>query len=285
MIDIVTRIDDMSLVSEQRRSEGKIIGIVPTMGAIHEGHLSLIRRARDHSGFVVVSIFVNPAQFGPGEDFNKYPRDLEGDARKIESAGADLIFAPTREEMYPAGYATYVTVENLTGELCGRSRPTHFRGVTTVVAKLFIIVNPHVAVFGQKDAQQAAVIKRMVRDLNLPVTINVAPIVREPDGLAMSSRNSYLTAEQRRNATVLYRSLRMAEELAASGVESSQEILQKVRELIEKKEGAEIDYIDMVDPDEIHHVDKVGKSALLALAVKFGDTRLIDNIMLYGKEG
>ncbi|MCE5250718.1 pantoate--beta-alanine ligase [bacterium] len=284
-MDVVTDIDEMRLVSERKRAEGKTVGFVPTMGAVHEGHLSLVRRARELSDFVVVSIFVNPTQFSPGEDFRKYPRDLESDARAIESVGADLIFAPESRDMYPGGYATYIIVENLTKELCGHSRPTHFRGVTTVVAKLFAIVNPHMAVFGQKDAQQVAVVKRMVRDLNIPVTIEVSPVVREPDGLAMSSRNRYLTPEQRSSATVLYRSLCLAADSVASGVTSSNDIIRKVRSTIRKTDGAKIDYVYIVDPDEISHVERIGENALLAVAVWFGKTRLIDNIVLHGKKG
>jgi len=284
MIDIITSINKMRYVSEKKRSEGILIGLVPTMGALHEGHLSLVKRASEKTDFVVVSIFVNPTQFAPNEDFTAYPRNIGDDARKIELAGADCIFAPEKSNMYPEGYATYVAVERLTDGLCGHSRPTHFRGVTTVVTKLFNIVYPHVAVFGQKDAQQHAVIKRMVKDLDMPVEIDVGPIVREPDGLAMSSRNSYLSAEERRQTVSLYRSLCLAEELVSSGITGSEDIIRKVRAVIAEQDRAKIDYIEIVDPEEMTPVDDVRGGGLLALAVWFGDARLIDNIVLSGKD-
>ncbi len=285
MIDIITSFNKIRFVSDKKRSEGERIGLVPTMGAVHEGHLSLVRNAREKADFVIVSIFVNPSQFGENEKFDTYPRDIMADARKIETAGADCIFAPEITDIYPEGYATYISVERLTDGLCGHSRPTHFRGVTTVVAKLLNIVNPHVAVFGQKDAQQLAVIKKMVKDLNMPVEIDAGAIIREPDGLAMSSRNSYLSAEERTQALSLFRSLRQAEQLVSEGISGSNEILRNVREIISQQNLAGIDYIEIVDPEEMTPVKDIRGGGLLALAVWFGTTRLIDNIVLAEKEG
>ena len=275
----------MREISDRKRADGSKIGLVPTMGALHEGHLSLIKQAVDRCDFCVVSIFVNPAQFGPREDFTRYPRDLDGDARLVETAGAQLIFAPGSSGMYPVGYATFVTVERLTEPLCGRSRPTHFRGVATVVSKLFAIVNPHIAVFGQKDAQQLAVIKRMVRDLNVPVEIVSCSTVREPDGLAMSSRNRYLSEEERRQAPVLYRSLRTAQELVDAGVTDALEIERKVRGVLAGSPLLSVEYVEIVDPDEMTAVEDVRGGALLALAARLGKTRLIDNIVLAERKG
>jgi pantoate--beta-alanine ligase len=255
------------------------------MGALHEGHLSLVRRAAAQSGFVVVSIFVNPTQFGPGEDLNKYPRDLEGDSRLLESVGADIVYAPDKASVYPSGYATYVTVERLIEGLCGLSRPGHFRGVATIVAKLFNTVRPHVAVFGQKDAQQAAVIKRMVRDLDLDIAIDVGPIVREPDGLAMSSRNRYLDSEERSEAAILSRALREAETMVSSGVTDAHKIKAGVQEMINSMPLACIEYVEIVDREELFNVSDVSGGALLALAVRFGGTRLIDNTVLLPGKG
>jgi len=284
MIDIITSINKIRFVSDKKRSEGERIGLVPTMGAIHEGHLSLVRKAQEKVDFVVVSIFVNPAQFGENEDFDAYPRDIMADARKLETAGADCIFAPEISDIYPEEYATYVSVERLTDGLCGHSRPTHFRGVTTVVAKLFNIVNPHVAVFGQKDAQQLAVIRKMVKDLNMPVEIDAGAIIREPDGLAMSSRNCYLSVEERTQAQSLFRSLHRAEQLVSEGITGSHEILRNVREIIAEQNLARIDYIEIVDPEEMTAVKDIRGGGLLALAVWFGTTRLIDNSVLAEKE-
>ena len=275
----------MREISDRKRADGFKIGLVPTMGALHEGHLSLIGRAVDRCDFCVVSIFVNPTQFGPSEDFTRYPRDLDGDARLIEAAGAQLIFAPGSSDMYPGGYATFVTVERLTEPLCGRSRPIHFRGVATVVAKLFAIVNPHIAVFGQKDAQQLAVLKRMVRDLDMRVEIVSCPIVRESDGLAMSSRNRYLSEEERVQAPVLYRSLRAAQELVNDGVTNSREIERKVRGMLAGSPLLSVEYVEIVDPDEMTTVEDVRGGALLALAARLGKTRLIDNIVLAEMKG
>jgi pantoate--beta-alanine ligase len=234
---------------------------------------------------VVVSIFVNPTQFGPNEDLAKYPRDLEGDVRLLESAGAHLVFAPDAAGMYPGGYASWITVERLTRGLCGASRPNHFRGVATVVAKLFNIIRPDVAVFGQKDAQQAAVIRRMVRDLDLGIEIEIAPIVREPDGLAMSSRNRYLSPAERAEAVVLSRSLSAAEDLVRAGMTDAEAVKAIVREIIEKSPAAVIDYVEIVDPEEIAPLETITGNTLLALAVRIGGTRLIDNTILSPPKG
>ena len=279
----------MRRICEYERRNGRKIGLVPTMGAFHEGHFSLIRRALDKSDFVVVSIYVNPTQFSPGGDFDKYPRDLDRDVHSLASLGVHAVFAPDDSIMYPEGYATYVNVEKLTDGLCGRSRPGHFRGVTTVVAKLFNIIRPHVAVFGQKDAQQLSVIRRMVLDLDMNIEIDTGPIVREPDGLAMSSRNSYLNREERKQATLLYRSLEAAKKMVAEGVTSSEQIINKVREILNETPLARTEYTEIVDMNDmtpVKDVDRtiskemVSKGALLAIAVWFGNTRLIDNVIL-----
>lgn len=280
MTPIINDIEEMRRLGESVRRKGQAICLVPTMGALHDGHLSLVDIARGKADFVVVSIFVNPTQFGPGEDFEKYPRTLEEDARKLESHGVSVIFSPAASMMYPAGYATYVSVEGLTSGLCGRSRPTHFRGVTTVVTKFFTIVRPDYAVFGRKDAQQLAVIRRMNRDLNLGVDIIAAPIVREKDGLAMSSRNRYLNADERAQAPVIHRSLLDARARVENGESNARTIAASVRSNIGTSPLAAIDYIEIVDPEEMTPVSNVSKGALLAVAVRFGNTRLIDNIML-----
>lgn len=263
------------------RAQGARIGFVPTMGALHEGHLSLIRRARRETDYVVVSIFVNPTQFGSGEDYDRYPRTFADDRRAAAEAGTDLIFAPTVSEMYPEGFSTYVEVTGgLTAGLCGRSRPGFFRGVATVVTKLFNQVQPDVAYFGQKDPQQAVVVKRMVRDLDLPVRIVVCPIVREPDGLALSSRNRYLSPEERRQATVLYQALRRAEELFAAGVRETARLKRSLRAVIRKAPAARIDYVEVVDAETMEPLRVIDRPAMVALAVFIGQTRLIDNTVL-----
>ena len=262
------------------KREGKRIGFVPTMGYLHEGHLSLARYARGENDIVVISIFVNPTQFGPREDYRRYPRDLKRDLRLAREEGVDIVFYPSVEEMYPTKYRTYVEVEELSNVLCGKSRPGHFRGVTTVCAKLFNIVLPDVAYFGQKDAQQAIIIKRMVRDLNFPLKIKVLPIVREKDGLALSSRNVYLSSEERKEATVLYRSLKIAEQMVKEGVKDSWKIKRRVRSMISRKETAKIDYVEIVSLEDLEPVTVIDKPALLALAVWFGKARLIDNTIL-----
>ena len=262
------------------RQANKTIGLVPTMGFLHEGHLSLIRQASQENDLVILSIFVNPIQFGMGEDFEEYPRDLEGDASLAEQSGCHIIYAPTIKEMYPKGYATYVDVEHLTEGLCGASRPGHFRGVTTVVAKLFNIVTPDHAYFGQKDAQQVLVIQRMAKDLNMDLNVVIMPTIREADGLAMSSRNTYLTPQQRNAATILSRSLREAEAKIRNGERDTNVIIQFMNQTIAKEPLANIDYIDIVDTEEIKPTVIINGRTLIALAVRFGKTRLIDNIIV-----
>jgi len=262
------------------RSAGVRLGLVPTMGALHEGHLSLIRAARASCQVVAASIFVNPTQFGPNEDLAKYPRPFERDRELLEKEGVDLLFAPSGEEMYPGGAATWVTVEELSGKLDGRSRPGHFRGVTTIVAKLFHAVEPDAAFFGQKDAAQAAIIRRMVRDLNFPVEIVVCPIVREPDGLAMSSRNAYLDPLQRKQALVLQRSLMLVKQMAGGGKYDAAQLVAAAKELVVGEPGVRLDYFEIVDPDSLDPVNDLSKGALGAVAAFVGTTRLIDNILL-----
>ena len=262
------------------RGEGRILGLVPTMGALHEGHLSLVRAARAVSDVVVVSIFVNPTQFGPNEDFSKYPRTFEADCAMLERAGVDLIFAPTVDEMYPAGASTFVVVEGVSDRLDGASRPGHFRGVTTVVSKLFHIIGPHTAFFGQKDAAQVAVLRKMVRDLNFPLQIVVCPIVREADGLALSSRNRYLSKTERGEALVLHRALKAVEDATVSGEKSAQRLVEIARAVFAEEPGVRVDYISVVDPDTLEDVADVRDGALVAVAAFVGSTRLIDNILL-----
>jgi len=270
----------MQQLSDELRCQGKKIGFVPTMGYLHEGHLSLLREAKKRCDVLVMSIFVNPTQFGPNEDFAQYPRNFERDSRLAEKEGCDVIFSPDTEEMYPENYLTSVEVEEITNILCGASRPGHFRGVTTVVAKLFNAVKPHVAVFGQKDAQQAVVIKRMTRDLNFDIDIIIAPIVREHDGLAMSSRNTYLSPEEREQALVLNRSLKMAEELILSGERDAETVKQKMKDMINEQPDAKIDYVEILHPETLEFQSKIKSDVLIALAVKIGKTRLIDNLVV-----
>ena len=262
-----------------RLSLSGTVGLVPTMGYLHEGHLSLIRRAREECDHVVVSIFVNPTQFGPKEDLSRYPRDLDRDMKLIEPY-TDLLWTPTAEVMYPQGYQTWVEVEAMTKPLEGAMRPGHFRGVTTVVAKLFNAVQPHKAYFGQKDAQQAAVIRQMVRDLNFPLEIIVCPTTREPDGLAMSSRNVYLDLEQRKAATVLFRSLSAAKELYEAGERDAEQIRAKMKEVLASEPLAELQYVSCADYDTLEELSEIKGKALLSMAVYFGKTRLIDNFIL-----
>ena len=261
---------------------GRRLGLVPTMGALHAGHLSLVRAARGQCDVVAVSIFVNPLQFGPKEDFSRYPRDMEKDRALLNQERVDLVFAPSAEEMYERGCTAYVTVENLSERLCGRSRPGHFRGVTTVVAKLFHIVEPDVAFFGQKDAAQAAIIRKMVRDLNFNIDIVVAPTVREPDGLAMSSRNAYLTPEQRKQAAVLYRALMRVQTLADRGERRAAELIRAGEEVVREEPGVKLEYFEIVHPDTLEPVADVSGGALVAVAALVGATRLIDNLLLTG---
>ncbi len=262
------------------KKKNRLIGFVPTMGYLHKGHLSLMRQARKDTDVVVVSIYVNPAQFGPREDFKKYPRDLERDLRLCSSVGVDIVFNPDNREMYPEGYTTYVNLERLTDKLCGASRPGHFKGVATIVTKLFNIVHPDIAYFGQKDAQQAIIMHRMTRDLNFPIKIKVMPIIRERDGLAMSSRNIYLSPEEREEAIVLYKALCKAKRMIGSGERNSKKIKSAMRGIIEKAKAARIDYISIVDLENLEDIEKVAGKVLIALAVWIGKTRLIDNIIL-----
>ncbi len=276
----------MMIVStlEELRSARSIldepVGLVPTMGYLHEGHLSLVRRAKEECASVVVSIFVNPTQFGPSEDLAAYPRDMERDLRLLEPLGVDLVWAPTPEIMYPSGYQTWVQVEALAEPLEGSMRPGHFRGVTTVVAKLFNGVLPTRAYFGQKDAQQAAVIRRMTRDLNFPVEIIVCPTVREPDGLAMSSRNAYLNPQERQAATVLYRALSVAREAYEAGERNAERLCALMRETLATEPLARVQYVSCADYDTLEELDTVSGKALLSMAVFVGKTRLIDNLVL-----
>ena len=260
--------------------QGKVVGLVPTMGALHAGHASLIRAARGEAGFVVVSIFVNPTQFGPTEDLSRYPRPFEDDVKLCEAEGVDLIFHPTPEIMYPPSFQTFVEVPELQKGLCGASRPGHFRGVATVVLKLINIVQPDVAYFGQKDAQQARLLMQMVRDLNVPLRIEVCPIVRELDGLAMSSRNVYLDAEQRRNAVVLYQSLRAVRKLIDAGTRDAEALKKHAVNMLEETPGARVDYFAIVDFERLQPIERLQGKVLIALAVYFGTTRLIDNLLI-----
>jgi pantoate--beta-alanine ligase len=250
------------------------------MGALHEGHLSLVRMARAQCDLVVVSIFINPLQFGPHEDLAKYPRNFDRDRDLLEREGVEVIFAPTVEEMYPAGAITYVTVEALSDRLCGRSRPGHFRGVTTVVSKLFHIVEPDRAFFGQKDAAQSVIIRRMVRDLDIPVQVVIGPIVREPDGLAMSSRNAYLDASQRLSALVLHRSLLAVQERFDRGERKVQALIEAGKQVFSEDPSVRLDYLEIVDPETLDPVDDLSQRALVAVAAFVGKARLIDNVVL-----
>jgi pantoate--beta-alanine ligase len=277
---IVKTVAGMSALARRWRREGKTIGFVPTMGYLHEGHLSLVRASTDRADVTVVSIFVNPTQFGPNEDFKKYPRDLEKDAAFLTAAGVDVLFYPEAAEIYPPGYRTFVEVEGLQDRLCGRSRPGHFRGVATVVLKLFDIVAPDLAFFGAKDAQQVLIIRRMAADLDLDVEIVTCPIVREPDGLALSSRNAYLDPPARQAALVLSTSLRWAEKAVAAGERDTGRLVAGIRSIIEAEPLARIDYVEAVDPETLDPVAEIGGEVLVALAVFIGATRLIDNVRL-----
>ncbi len=270
----------MKARAEELRARGKRIGFVPTMGYFHEGHLALMRKARELSDVVVVSIFVNPIQFGPQEDFARYPRDLERDRRLAQAQGVDILFVPSAEEMYPPGFQTYVEVTELSRPLCGARRPGHFRGVCTVVLKLFHIVKPHLAVFGEKDYQQLKVIQRMVRDLDLEVEIVPHPTVREPDGLAMSSRNVYLRPEEREAALSLYRALELARRRVAEGVRETRILRREIEEFIRSHPYTRIDYVEFRDPETLEERERIDRATLLALAVFVGKARLIDNTIL-----
>jgi pantoate--beta-alanine ligase len=277
---ICRTVDEIHAARRAAPRDGRSLGLVPTMGALHEGHLSLVRAAKAQCDRVTVSLFVNPLQFGPNEDLGKYPRNFDRDRGLLEQEGVDLLFAPTVEEMYPSGAVTYVTVGGLSDKLCGRSRPGHFRGVTTVVAKLFNIVQPEVAFFGQKDAAQTAIIRRMVRDLNMAVQIVVCPIVREPDGLALSSRNAYLDSQQRKAALVLYRSLMEIQKRFDRGARNASRLIEAGKQVLAQEPSVRLDYLEIVDPDTLDPLQAISASALVAVAAFVGNTRLIDNALL-----
>jgi len=287
-MEVAKTIESVRQLVKAARSKGKNIGLVPTMGALHIGHISLIEAAVKKCDFVVVSIFVNPTQFGPGEDFEKYPRPLDADLKICRKLGVDVVFVPTQEQMYPSENLTWVNVEKLTASLCGQSRPIHFRGVTTVCAKLFNIVTPDIAFFGQKDAQQAIVIKRMAADLNMPLEIVICPTVRQPDGLAVSSRNKYLTEEQKKDATLIYKSLQKCREMIQAGAAGSETITTEMRKILSQAPSIEIEYISIVDAETLQTIDphaclptgRRGGKVLAAVAVQIGPARLIDNILV-----
>ena len=281
-MEVIRSPEEMQQKALALKRAGKTISCVPTMGFLHQGHLSLIRSARSAADLLVVTIFVNPAQFGPDEDFGSYPRDMARDLRLCEEEGVDIVFAPGTSDIYPEGYSTYIEETDLSQGLCGATRPGHFRGVATVVVKLFNIVQPDIAFFGGKDYQQSRVIMKMVKDLNLPVRIEVGPIVREEDGLAMSSRNKNLSPDQRREALSLHRALLRAEELVGGGEKAAAVIRESMVEMIEKEPSARIDYIEIRDGKTLELVDRVGEGTLIALAVFIGQTRLIDNLEFRG---
>ena len=277
---ICSTISEARAACRDARSSSKRLGVVPTMGALHEGHLSLVRAAKAQCDAVAVSIFVNPTQFGPKEDLSKYPRQFDRDCRLLEKEAVDILFAPPVEEMYPPGAVTWVLVEGLSEKLDGRSRPGHFRSVTTIVAKLFHILEPDTAFFGQKDAAQLAVIRRMVRDLDFPVEIVACPIVREPDGLAMSSRNAYLNGEERVRALVLQRSLQQAQQGFQAGERNAVNLISAAKEVFAREPQTVLDYFEIVDPDTLDPVERVSQKTLVAVAAHVGATRLIDNLVL-----
>jgi pantoate--beta-alanine ligase len=277
---IAKTIEQVRTLVKAARSRGKKIGFVPTMGALHIGHVSLIEAAAKRADFVVVSIFVNPTQFGPGEDFEKYPRPLEDDLQICRKSGVALVFVPSAEQMYGGENLTWVNVSKLTEPLCGRFRPGHFRGVTTVCAKLFNIVQPDFACFGWKDAQQAIVVRRMVADLKMPLEIVICPTVRESSGLAVSSRNKYLTAQQKKDAAVIYKSLQKCRQMLESGITKAEAIINQMRNVLSRVPSIEIEYISIVDAETLDVVEKIEKTVIAAVAVKLGSTRLIDNIVV-----
>jgi pantoate--beta-alanine ligase len=277
---IISTISEMRSLAESLRREGKTIGFAPTMGFLHEGHLSLMRTARQECDIAVASIFVNPTQFGPNEDLDRYPRDTEGDRKKCESAGVDILFIPTAAEMYPEKTTVFVTVEGISNILEGAIRPGHFRGVATVVAKLFNIVKPHKAYFGQKDFQQCAVIKRVVEGLNMDVEVMALPTVRDTDGLAMSSRNSYLNRDERRAAAILFRALTAARDLFEAGAVEPEKLKNKTRAVIQGEPGVIIDYVEIADPESLLPPTIASRGTVLLAAVRIGRTRLIDNLLL-----
>jgi len=279
-MEVATTIESVRSLVRAARKRDQRIGLVPTMGALHVGHVSLIEAAVKNDDFVVVSIFVNPTQFGPGEDFEKYPRPLEADLELCKKAGVDVVFAPTPERMYPSEHLTWVNVEKLTEPLCGRNRPGHFCGVTTVCAKLFNIVAPDVAYFGQKDGQQAIVIQRMVTDLNMPLEIVVCPTVREPSGLAVSSRNQYLSEQQKTEAANIYASLQECRRMIDAGVTDARQIITRMQEILQQVSSTEIEYISVVDAETLEGIETITGKVLVAVAVKIGPARLIDNILV-----
>lgn len=279
-MQVVRSIKKMQQISDNLRKKGKIIGLVPTMGALHKGHLRLIEIAKKKSDFVVVSIFVNPKQFGPGEDFRRYPRTFQQDKKLAQKVGCDLIFNPDEKQMYPKDFQSYVIVEKLSQDLEGARRPGHFKGVTTVVAKLFNIVKPHLTVFGQKDAQQAVIVKKMIEDLNFDLKFMLAPTFREQDGLAASSRNSYLSAVDRQKASVLYRALRLAEKMIEDGERDGSKITAQLKKLISEEPTVKLDYIAVTDSESLIPVEEIKGKVLISLAAFMGNTRLIDNITI-----
>ncbi len=279
---IIENIKTIQQISDNLKREEKTIGFVPTMGYLHEGHLSLVRESKKENDITFVSIFVNPTQFGPAEDFSQYPRDLERDKKLLEDEKVDYLFYPTTQIMYPSDYSTYANVQKLDETLCGRRRIGHFRGVVTVVLKLFNIVSPTSTYFGQKDAQQALIIRQMIRDLNLNISFRVLPIVREKDGLAMSSRNRYLTPEEREEAIALYKSLKKAEELFKKGERDSLKIKSEIYKIIYSHKLLKMDYVEIVSLKDLKPINKIKNKALLALAVYLGKARLIDNTILGG---
>ncbi|MCX7918432.1 MAG: pantoate--beta-alanine ligase [bacterium] len=279
-MQIIKNIGEMQTWSNNVRKENRTIGFVPTMGYFHEGHLNLMREARKQCDRVVVSIYVNPTQFGPQEDFTQYPRDLNHDISLAEPIGIDCLFIPSDEQIYPEGYQTYVTVEQLSKRLCGKSRPGHFRGVATIVTKLLNIVQPDTLYLGQKDAQQAILLSKMVQDLNIPVKVVILPTTRECDGLAMSSRNKYLSDNERRQAVVLYQSLQLAQSIIKQGEKNAARIIQAMQQLISSQPDARIDYVSIVDPKTLDDVNVITEPVLIAIAVYIGKTRLIDNIII-----
>lgn len=284
-MEIIETVEDMQARAEELRLAGKVLALVPTMGFLHEGHLELMRVGRKQADILMISIFVNPTQFGPNEDYEKYPRDTEGDLAKARSVGVDIVYFPNAGEMYPEGHQTNVSVQKVTKHLCGLSRPGHFDGVTTVVAKLFNATKPHLAIFGQKDYQQLTVISRMVQDLNMDIQIVGIPTVREPDGLAMSSRNSYLNPEERKSALCLKKSLDLAEVLFRQGETNAETIKKSIEELVLSHPHTRIDYINICDPTTLEDIETLKGETLLALAVMVGKTRLIDNAVIGRERG
>jgi len=285
MTAVAGKIQEVREAVREARRRGERVGLVPTLGALHDGHVSLLRAARAENGFVAVSIFVNPTQFGPGEDYESYPRPMEKDLAICRQEDVALVFAPPPEEMYPAGFATTVHVAGLTEKMCGASRPGHFDGVCTVVAKLFGIVQPDAAYFGEKDAQQLAVVRRMVRDLNLAVEIRACPLVRDADGLATSSRNQYLSAHQRASALVLGRALAQARKRIEAGERDAARVADGVRRIVGEEPGVALEYVAVVDPDTLADLERIEDRALVALAARVGRTRLIDNVLLQNFRG